>query len=260
MFTNAFLLIVFASFLFVGTVRSFQASLPRKCYYHREETSFVCLDSKKNSDGDDRSSAPKRTPPSSFGVGTYVEFEESKKHRDRVNVGTIMRVEFKSNGDARYDVTDGEGKKFQIADKAIHFGMIPPNSPGPAKKLFDEFCKAQKATDDELQAAVDISPELLELAWENAVEEDADDDDSSIIATTTPESLIELCHSHTASAIEKYQAWRLLQSDISHVFFKDMKDHGRISSFKAKARKAVEKAKGSFCMDANNAHNGLCLV
>ena len=42
------------------------------------------------------------------------------------------------------------------------------------------------------------------------------------------------------------------------MFFKDIKDHGRISSFKAKARKAVDAAKQTFC----NTHekSDLCLV
>ena len=45
----------------------------------------------------------------------------------------------------------------------------------------------------------------------------------------------------------KYMAWKLLRGDMSHVFFKDMKQNGRILSFKAKARKAVDNAKTAFC-------------
>merc|ERR1712048_1438353 len=100
---------------------------------------------------------------------------------------------------------------------------------------------------EELQSQLDITPELLELAWEEASESTDTD------GVVTPETLIELVHSHRASAMEKYKAWRLLQSDISHVFFKELKDHGRIAWFKVKARKVVESAKRAFC--AKHANN-----
>jgi len=188
----------------------------------------------------------------SLAVGTFVEFEEKQR---RVHIGKIAEVEHKSNGGTRYSVEDSDGHRFNIADKAVHFSINPPNSPGPANQLYREFIEAQKASEDELQSKLDISPELLELAWEEALEhEEASGEHNGV----TPDQLIELVHSHAASAIEKYQAWRLLQSDLAHVFFKDMKDHGRITSFKAKARKAVDVAKKVFC----NSHSDsdLCLV
>ncbi|OEU15852.1 hypothetical protein FRACYDRAFT_269513 [Fragilariopsis cylindrus CCMP1102] len=240
MFTRTFLTL---SFLALGSVRSF---LPVSTRNHNR---ILCLDSKKNAD-EGSSSDTKQNYQPSFPVGTFVEFEE-KKHR--THIGKITNIEHKSNGGTRYDVTDSDGKHFQIADKAVHFTMIPPNSPGPANKLYQEFCDAQKASDDELQTQLDISPEILELAWEDALET-ADDHD------VTPNDLIELVHSHSASAIETYKAWRLLQSDVAHIFFKDLKDHGRISSFKVKARKTVETTKRAFCMDADHAQNDICLV
>jgi hypothetical protein len=135
--------------------------------------------------------------------------------------------------------------------------MYPSNSPDAAKKLFNEFCKAQQETEEQLQKDLEISPELLELAWEEALERAVEDDESSS-HVLSPSDLIELVHSHDASKIEKYKAWKFLQSELAHVFFKDIKDHGRVSTFKAKARKAVEAAKQSFC----NSHSDsdLCLV
>ena len=65
----------------------------------------------------------------------------------------------------------------------------------------------------------------------------------------TPSALIELVHSHAASSMEKYMAWKILRTEWSHVFFREVKDHGRVVSFKAKARKAVEAAKQAFCQD-----------
>ena len=79
----------------------------------------------------------------SFGVGTFIEFAE-KKHTDRIHVGTVTNVQHKSNGGALYDVTDADNKQYKnVAEKAIHFVMNPPNSPGPAQQLFREFCAAQ---------------------------------------------------------------------------------------------------------------------
>lgn len=185
-------------------------------------------------------------------VGTFVEFEE-KKHR--VHIGKVTDVETKSNGGVRYTVEDSDGHKFNIPDKDVHFHINPPNSPGPANQLYREFVEAQQASQDELQTKLDISPDILELAWEEALEyEEISGEHSGV----TPDQLIELIHSHAASAIEKYQAWRLMQSDLAHVFFKEMKDHGKITSFKVKARKAVEIAKQTFC----NSHteSELCLV
>ncbi|CAJ1968217.1 unnamed protein product [Cylindrotheca closterium] len=180
-----------------------------------------------------------------YAVGTFVEFEE----KNRVHIGTIAEKENKASGGARYKVVDKDGHKFSIADKAVAFAMHAPNSPGQAAKLFDEFCAAQQASEKDLETKLEISPELLEMAWEESNLEETD---------MTPSSLVELVHAHAASAIEKYMAWRLLQSDAAHVFFKDIKDHGRVVSFKAKASKAVDAAKQAFC----NTHedSDICLV
>jgi hypothetical protein len=204
----------------------------------------IKLDAKK--DSEDLSSKP------TLAVGTFVEFEE-KKHR--IHIGKVVEVGHKINGGTRYNVEDSDGHRFNIADKAVHFSINPPNSPGPANQLYREFIEAQKASEDELQSKLDISPEILELAWEESLEyEEMIGEHNGL----TPDKLIELCHSHTASAIEKYQAWRLLQTDLAHVFFKDIKDRGRITSFKVRARKAVDSAKVAFC----NSHldSELCFV
>jgi hypothetical protein len=181
-----------------------------------------------------------------FSVGTFVEFEE----KTRVHVGKILQSEHKTNG-ARYEIEDNEGKKYQhVADKAVNFAIPAPNSPAAASKLFDEFCKASKASEKGLLAKLDISTELLELAWEES--EEAEDH-----LLTAPQ-LVELVHSHVASAIEKYMAWKLLRSETSHVFFKEIKDHGRVVAFKAKARDAVEASKEAFCRDHGD--SDLCVV
>ena len=178
-----------------------------------------------------------------FAAGTFVEFQE----KNRVHVGKIASVEHKSNGGARYEVIDSEDHHFGIADKAINFAIPAPNSPSQQQKLYDEFIAAQQISEEELQQKLEVSPELLEMAWEEAAEEEL-----------TPSSLIELVHAHAASAIEKYMAWKLLRTDMSHIFFKEIKDHGRVVSFKAKARKAVDNAKRVFCQSHEDSE--LCLV
>ena len=96
---------------------------------------------------------------------------------------------------------------------------------------------------------------LLELAWEAA----AEDPDHPL----TAKSFIDLVHSRSPkSALETYQSWRLLCTDMSHVFFKALKDSGRVVSFKAKAASAVEAAKVTFCGKTENEDfsEDFCLV
>lgn len=183
----------------------------------------------------------------SFLIGTFIEFEEKK----REHVGKITKAEHKSTWGARYQVVDSEGNKFDIADKAISFAMHPPNSPGASAKLFSEFVSAHDSSEDSLQSKLDISTEILEMAWEESADEDGDH-------LLTPSTFVDLVHSHTASSIEKYMAWKVLRTDLAHVFFKEIKEHGRVVGFKAKARKAVEAAKQAFCNDHED--SDLCLI
>jgi hypothetical protein len=180
-------------------------------------------------------------------VGTFVEFEE----KTRVHVGKILQSEHKANnGGVRYEIEDDEGKTYHVASKAVNFAIPAPSSPSAALKLFDAFSKASKVSEKDLRAKLEISTELLELAW---VESEETEDH----LLTAPQ-LIELVHSHVASAIEKYMAWKLLRSETSHVFFKEIKDHGRVVAFKAKARDAVEASKEAFCRDHGD--SDLCVV
>lgn len=189
-----------------------------------------------------------------FAVGSFVEFEEKK----RIHVGKIDAVEHKSSGGARYAVIDSEGKKFNIADKAVRYSMACPNSPGQANKLYEEFISMQDAPMQSLQESLDVSPELLEMAWEEAKATEELEDQAH--ADLTPASFVELVHAHAASAMEKYLTWKLLQTDLAHVFFKEIKSHGRVVAFRAKPRKAVDTAKDMFCRNIDNEDNELCFV
>jgi len=188
-------------------------------------------------------------PQKSLASGTIIEFIEKK----RVHAGKIITVQHKSNGAARYDVEDHNGHKFNIADKAINYSMpISANEERNIKKIFDEFAAALEESETKLRSDLDISPELLEMAWEEKKEDE--------LQELTPTNLIDLIHSHTASKLETYKAWRLLRTDMAHVFFKELKDHGRVVAFKAKAQKAVEAAKETFCKNPDNAMDDFCWV
>jgi len=183
-----------------------------------------------------------------FAVGTIVEFSE----KSREHVGRITAVEYKSNGGARYSVTDDLGKVFHIADKSVAFGLSAPNTPGAAERLFNDFSEAHLISEMELRGKLEVTPDLLEMAWEECSEDSID---------LTPKNFIELLHAHAASAIETYMAWRLLKADISHVFFKDLKHNGRIVAFKAKARKGVDAAKQAFCSNPDHSdESDFCFV
>jgi hypothetical protein len=185
----------------------------------------------------------------SFSPGTLVEFAEKKRTR----VGKITSVEHKSNGGARYEVEDHDGHKYSIADKAINYAMpISPNEQRQGNQLFDEFAVALEEPEMELRRDLDISADLLEMAWEEALESESHE--------LTPQSLIAIVHSHAASGIEAYKAWRLMKTDMAHVFFKEIKDHGRVVGFKAKAQKAVEAAKNTFCKNPAHADDDFCWV
>lgn len=149
-----------------------------------------------------------------------------------------------------YSVIDSEEKKFNIPDKDVRYAMSAPNSPGQATKLYDDFLAAQEAPLASIQESIDVSGELLEMAWEEAAEEER---------SLTPDAFIELLHAHKASAMEKYLAWKLLQSEMAHVFFKEIKDHGRVVSFKAKTPKTVDAAKQMFCRTHQD-DNEICFV
>ena len=177
-----------------------------------------------------------------------VEFEEKK----RVHIGTILTSDHKSSGGARYKIEDTHGKTFDIADKAVTFSTPAPTSPKKFDELLTQLAAAQEASEEELCAKLDVSADLLEMAWEDAADEESSSHE------LTAKSFVQLVHSHAASAIEEYMAWKLLKGETAHVFFKDLKHNGRVLSFKAKARKAVENAKQAFCSSHDDAE--FCLV
>jgi hypothetical protein len=213
-------------------------------------SSLTFLNSKKP--GDDVGHPP------TLAIGTFVEFEE----KNRVHAGKITKAQehsksSASSGGARYQVADRVGKLFDISDKAIRFIIHPPNSPVASEKLFSEFLSAHDASEEVLHKTLDIPPEMFEMVWDESASVEEEDGDHSRMLLT-PSAFVDLVHSHDASAIEKYMAWKILRTDMAHVFFKEVKEHGRVVSFKAKTRKAVDAAKQDYCNDHKD--SDLCEV
>jgi hypothetical protein len=170
-------------------------------------------------------------------VGALVEFTE----KGRLHFGKIETSEHKSNGGARYTVMDSHGQRFSIAEKAVTYAIPPLTNERGAEQLFNELAAAQEASEETLLKKLDLSPDLLEIAWEEAASDEAE------FHEVTPRSFIELIHSHAASKVEAYMAWRYLKMQHAHVFFTELKQNGRVAAFKAKNEKAVEAAKATFC-------------
>jgi len=202
------------------------------------------------SGGDDSSSdAPPPQQPA-LSKGTIVEFEE----KNREHVGVIADVQHKANGSVRYDVVEGfgpDGHKYSIADKAVHFAVPAPNSDKQAEQLLHQLEQAHEEAESELAKDLDVTPELLGMVWEEAVEDEEMDQ-------LKPAQLVEMVHSQKATPVQKYKAWRLLKSDVGHIFFKDVKEKGRVTGFKAKPASSVEASREAYC----NTHpdDALCQI
>lgn len=192
-----------------------------------------CIDIKSRKN-DDEPAVNKQA----LSVGALVEFTE----KDRLHFGKIDASEHKSNGGARYTVVDSHGQRFSIADKAVTYVIPPLTNERGAEQLFNELAEAQEASEEALLKKLDLSPDLLEIAWEDTASHEAESHE------LTPKSFIELIHSHTASKVEAYMAWRYLKMQHANVFFVELKQNGRVVAFKAKPEKAVEAAKATFCI------------
>jgi len=173
---------------------------------------------------------------SAFAVNTLVEFKE----KNRAHIGKIVNAIHKSNGNARYDIVDTQGRQFSIADKDVAFAISAPSNPKMTDSVMKEMEDAHDASEKMLQTKLDVSPELLAMAWEEAAESESH---------VTPKLFIELLHAKTIDSLEAYMTWRLLRLEKSHIFFKELKVDGRVVAFKAKTRKSVDAAKEHFCRD-----------
>lgn len=224
--------------------------------------------------------------------GSIVEFEE----KGRKHIGTIQSAEHNANGKARYTIVvqDGEVEhKYDVADKEVLFSTPRPTNEKQAVALIASFLEVQEAEESVLLQKLGVTPELLEMAWEETIYEEPEPEEEEVVEEIdaaaavegavvdgaaeevegtedieevietalvaenkaadpnnhelTAKSFIQLLQGKKASPVEEYMAWKLLQGEMAHVFFKDMKVQGRILSFKAKPRKGADNAKEVFC-------------
>jgi len=176
-------------------------------------------------------------PNPALPVGAFVEFEE----KGRRHMGRVRVMEHKINGGVRYMVHDVLHNEFNIADKQVSFSVPAPVNDKKALLEFDQLCAVLACSDQNLRERLNVSSDLLEMAWEETL------GSSDHEAVVTPCSFFDLLHSYSADHVETYAVWRFLRTEIAHVFFKELKNHGRVVSFKAKDIKAVEAAKAAYC-------------
>jgi hypothetical protein len=170
-------------------------------------------------------------------------------------MGRIIGTDHKASRGARYVVKDDHDKQFSIADKQVSFSIPGPVNEHKAPLEFEQLCAVQTSSEHALRERLAVSADLLEMAWEETVGTSSGEQESLL----TPSTFIHLLHSHTPDHVEAYAAWRFLRTDIAHIFFKEMKDHGRVVSFKAKDNKSVTAAKASFCQSHTD-ENDFCYV
>jgi len=177
-------------------------------------------------------------------LGAIVEFDDGK--HDRSVLGIVSSAEAKAKGGARYTVVDSNSVLHSVPGKSIHCSFSPDakiKKGDPAVQL-EAFEKVHELAPTDLG----VEAEDLELAWEFFSEEEEKTEWSArAILQAIDETL---CR----SSIEKYKAFRLLNSDLGHIFFKTLSG-GR---YKLKSPKAVQASKENWC----RAHDELdyCLV
>jgi hypothetical protein len=166
-------------------------------------------------------------------IGSVVEFDDGK--HDRSLLGIVTSAEAKAKGGARYSVIDANSVTHSVPGKGIHCSFsadkkmkdgVDPNV------LLEPFEKIQALPSTNLG----VEPDILELAWEML----KDEDKSSWSAKTILRSIDD---SMCRSPVEQYRAFRLLTSDLGHIFFKSLSDN----MFKPKNDKAVKASKENWC-------------
>ena len=168
--------------------------------------------------------------------GTICEFSEKG---GKTFVGVIKSSESKSKGGARYELADETGALHSIAEKQLTFvGKVV--EPKNIAKTLGEFADTLHANSKNLCNQLGIDAELFMLAWETAAEEEEGD-------LYVDGFFQHMLSRKTNSLEERYKAWRLLTSDVGHLFFKELKTNGRVDHWKAKTVKAVDAAKQQFC-------------
>jgi hypothetical protein len=144
-----------------------------------------------------------------------------------------LQVEYKAKGGARIQVMDVGGSMHTVPEKDIHInlGVYKGKLVEPAEILADYV----KVMDTE-PMALGVEPELLEMAWELAAETDKKSYSPKFLMSLVDDGFLK-------SQVDAYKAFRLLTSDMGKIFFKSI----NANEYKAKAAKAVQASKESWC-------------
>lgn len=165
-------------------------------------------------------------------VGSIVEFDDGK--HDRAILGVVASAEAKAKGGSTYTILDANSVSHSIKGKQIHCAFSP--DPKLKKTEPEVLLKPFEAVKEMEVTALGVAPDDLELAWEFLTEEDKDSWSARTILQAIDDKL---CR----SPVEQYQAFRLLTSDLGHVFFKTLSG----GFYKLKNAKAVRASKEQWC-------------
>lgn len=168
--------------------------------------------------------------------GSICEFEDGK---GRAQVGLVRSSKASGAKGFVYELVDAEEHVHTIATKAIHVAFAPNlkiKTTKPAE-ILKEFVAVARAK----PADLGIDASLLGLAWEMCAEEDVPSHSTASIFNKIDPSLME-------SSVAQYKAYRLLASDIGHLFFKVLHstDHAH-REYKARTADAVATTKKAWC-------------
>ena len=162
-------------------------------------------------------------------VGSIVDFGDQ--------LGIITEAEAKAKGGARYSVVTADEVVHSVKGNAIKCTFSPDKSMKSWKEVGAEAVLAPFEQVHSLAPEkMGIEPEDLELAWEFLSEEESNEFSARSIVKAIDEKLCK-------SSVDAYRAFRLLSSDLGHVFFKSLSG----AKFKLKAAKAVQASKDAYC-------------
>jgi hypothetical protein len=196
-------------------------------------------------DGDEP--APQQAS-ANIAVGSICEFHDPKhgSGKKQAVLGVCEGSSFKAKGGEVISLVDAGGKKHTVASKAIHI-VLPPSkgkSVDPAELLAPYAEIAEKDS-----MSLGVEPDLLELAWEMSLAEEAKEVSPKQIMGMIDETLYQ-------SALDRYKAFRLLTSDLGQVFFKSLSGN----AFKPRSESAVQSTKMAWCHAPSHETEEFCFV
>jgi hypothetical protein len=168
--------------------------------------------------------------------GMICEFEDC---HGRPVLGFVQSAKPSGQKGAVYQIVDAEEYVHTVPAKAISI-TFPPDTKSKATKpseILKHFIAITECKPTEL--GVDVG--LLDLAWEMCAEEDVPSHTSGAIFEEIDEKLVQ-------GSLQRYKAYRLLASDIGHIFFKVLHAHDHEHrEYKAKTADSVAKSKELWC-------------